>query len=313
MSQFPTDYDYGTLEYHDPNDPNNPTRSTQPVGGSQQGDQIWAGATPPTTPTSTAPTGTVGHNDSYNGQTREQWRDAWTSGGGTTDQWKAKASQMGAQWLADNGTIRTPWGEQYDGVIGLRDDGYGTGGWTAQGSGSGSGGGSGTSGGSGDSWSGSGTGDLGGMSGGAGGTLWDKLMSRMNQSLQIDKSDPIIANQLNAFDAAQTRSMRDYLAQEAEAAGPQGNINMETRMAHENRGQQSGQFMGALMQRELDARRQEIQQALNGALGYLTEQQRMALTKQLADMDNALAYANLGQRGYEFDVNDEFRRSPLAG
>src|SRR5262245_37557273 len=82
------------------------------------------------TPVSAQPA--VSKNQSYNGMSRETWRDQWMGGEGDLGFWKSKAQQMGAQWLADNGSIRTPWGEVYDGVEGLR-SGIGKGAWTVHG------------------------------------------------------------------------------------------------------------------------------------------------------------------------------------
>ena len=149
------------------------------------------------------------------------------------------------------------------------------------------------------------------MSGQAG-TLFDYMMGKAGQSLDINRKDPIIANQVNAFDAAQQRSSNDYLRQLAERGGPQNNMGMETRMAAENRGQNLGNFQSQLMQQELTARRNEIMQSLQLGAQFMTEQQQLALRRELAQMDNALQYAYLGQRAFEFDESNEFRRSPLA-
>ena len=74
--------------------------------------------------------GYVGHNDMFNGQNREQWRDAFMgSGNANLDQAKNTVGQMGGQWNADNGTFTTPWGETYDGYKALR-TGQGTPAWT---------------------------------------------------------------------------------------------------------------------------------------------------------------------------------------
>ena len=143
------------------------------------------------------------------------------------------------------------------------------------------------------------------------GRIWDFLMNQLNQSKMVDRKDPIIANQVNAFDAAQERGVRDNLRMAAEAAGPTGNINQERRMAEETRGQNTGAFQAQAMQQELTARRNEIQQALSGALGYISDQDKMELTRQLAELDNAFKYANLGQNAYEFDQTNQFRNSPL--
>ena len=166
--------------------------------------------------------------------------------------------------------------------------------------------------------------DTGGGSGGGGGAsvsnpysqqatdLYNLLMGKAQQSLNIDPKDPIIANQVNAYNAQNERAGRQYLAQQAEQAGPQGNLNEEQRMVAEKSGQAGGAFQASLMQNELNARRTEIQNALNGAAGFLTDQEKLSLQQQLAQMDNALQYANLGQNAYQFDQNNIFRNSPLG-
>jgi hypothetical protein len=139
------------------------------------------------------------------------------------------------------------------------------------------------------------------------------LMGRASQSLtDIGRNDPIIAAQSNAFSAQQQRAMRDYLMETAERQGPNANMNMERRMAAENVGQATGAFEAQLMGRELEARRREIMQSLELGLGYMSEQDRIALQRELGLLEAELGRMNLGQRAYEFDTDDEFRRSPLA-
>ncbi len=154
--------------------------------------------------------------------------------------------------------------------------------------------------------------------------LYNYLKQRATQSLDVNSKDPIIANQVNAYGAQQTRASRDYLAGLAEKGGPDANLGSERRMVSETAGQNTGAFEAQLMQQELTARRKEIQDALTQGGQLLSDQQRLELQNQLALMDNALAYAGLnqqntqfgqtlGQNAYIFDVNDEYRRSPLAG
>lgn len=160
------------------------------------------------------------------------------------------------------------------------------------------------------------------------GPLFQTLMRRANQGLAVDPNDPIIRNQVNAFDAAQTRSARTAQAQAAERGGPNANIDAEMRSTAEKAGQNTAGYQAQIMQNELTARRQEIQQALQGAQGFLTAQQQMALQEELAKMDVQLKNYQFGEsqgqqesqfardlaeRGFEFDTNDEFRNSPLYG
>jgi hypothetical protein len=79
----------------------------------------------------------VGHDGTINGQTREQWRDAWMGSGmqtqQSTDSWM---SQNGATKLANNGTFMTPFGEVLDLGINYRTNNV-TPGWTQVGGGGG--------------------------------------------------------------------------------------------------------------------------------------------------------------------------------
>lgn len=144
-----------------------------------------------------------------------------------------------------------------------------------------------------------------------GGTSWDlggekasglyqTLMDRANQSLNIDRKDPIIANQLNNFNANQTRQNRHYLEGVAEKAGPQANMAGETRMANERAAQAGGQFQAELMGRELQARRAEIQASLAQQGQLLTDEQRMGLQRELAQLDNAYRYYAANQQNAQF-------------
>lgn len=154
-------------------------------------------------------------------------------------------------------------------------------------------------------------------------SLYNALMARSQQSLLVNPNDPVIRNQVDAFGAGRERANRNNLRQVAESAGPNANTSAETRSGAEKVGQDTGNFEGALMGRELTARRDEIQNALTEMGSILSDQQRLALQQELAKMDNAMQQAtlaqqgsqfnaNLGQGAYQFDVNDEFRRSPLA-
>lgn len=85
--------------------------------------------------------GGVGHDGVFNGQTREQWRDAWmsTGGGQTQQQVDAWMAANGAQKLSGNGTFLTPFGEVLDLGTAYR-SGNVSAGWTPVGGGGGNGG-----------------------------------------------------------------------------------------------------------------------------------------------------------------------------
>ncbi len=146
--------------------------------------------------------------------------------------------------------------------------------------------------------------------------LFNNLMARANQSLDIKPNDAIIQPQVNAFNAQQQQAARNAEAQMAESAGPNANTGAETRSAQEKIGQNTSAFQATLMGQEVTARRQEIQNALSGAEGLLTAEQQMRLQEedqQLSRAQNQHQFdENLGQQAYQFDVNDQFRNSPLA-
>lgn len=158
--------------------------------------------------------------------------------------------------------------------------------------------------------------------------LYNLLMKRATQSLDVNPSDPIIKGQTDAFNAQQQRDSKNYLSTVAEKQGANANISAETRIAGEQVGQNTSAFEAQLMGQELATRRQEIQQALSGAAGFLTSQQQMALQEELAQLNitqrqwetkmglgqqESEFARRLAQQGYEFDATDAYRNSPLVG
>jgi hypothetical protein len=163
------------------------------------------------------------------------------------------------------------------------------------------------------------------------GALFDMLMAKAKQSESIDPNDPTIRTQADNFSAAQTRGGRRYLQELAESKGAGANIGAEARMVAEKGAQASASNEGAIMQHELDSRRQEIMQALSQAGQFMTAQQQMSLQAELAslnaqtqkygmDLSNGQYYAGLGsqnrqfdnnlaQRAYEYDTTDNYNRT----
>ena len=149
--------------------------------------------------------------------------------------------------------------------------------------------------------------------------LYNTLMQRAQQGTNIDRNNPIIRAQADAFSANEERSRRNYLSDLAEKSGPNANLRNEARMSAEKVGQSTGGFEAELMGRELGARRQEISEALNSAQGLLTEEQRLALQNELTRLNDATQrfgiqtqdkqyYAGLGQNQRQFDKNLGFQR-----
>lgn len=143
--------------------------------------------------------------------------------------------------------------------------------------------------------------------------LYNLLMGRATQSLNIDPKDPIIANQVNAFGAQQQRASRNYLASQAEKQGPLGNLGMEERMASEKAGQATGSLQAQLMQNELGARRQEIMSALSQMGGLLSDNERLALQRELAYLSNDQFLRDLGLRAQQQAWNQNAYSSGLFG
>jgi hypothetical protein len=149
--------------------------------------------------------------------------------------------------------------------------------------------------------------------------LFDKLMERANQSLNVNPEDPIIANLTNAYRAEQERGVRNELSAEAAGQGPVGSdTTAAARSLREKAGQATSGFQATQMANELKGRREEIMSALQGAAGFLTSEQQMALQGELHMVDNELQKwmfgaglnqresefgRNLGQRAYEYDTS----------
>jgi hypothetical protein len=130
--------------------------------------------------------------------------------------------------------------------------------------------------------------------------LYNTLLQRSGQSLQVNAQDPIIANQVGAFSAQQQRSGRNYMNQLAERNGPNANLTSEGRQVAENEAQQTGQLQATLIQNELTARRTEIQNALTEQGSLLSDQQRIGLQQQLGLLDASLRQQQINSGNDQF-------------
>lgn len=118
-------------------------------------------------------------------------------------------------------------------------------------------------------------------------------MSRIKQPLQIGHDDANIRTQADPYNANVERQKRDYLANTAEKAGALANMQGETRVANEKAGQAKGLFEANLVGRELQSRRDEIQNALQSLAGMLNADQQRDLTKELGMIDAQLRAAGM--------------------
>jgi len=148
--------------------------------------------------------------------------------------------------------------------------------------------------------------------------LFNLLMERARSSENVDPNDPIIKAQTDAYRSEGVNARRDFLAQQAEAAGPYGNQRSEERRSAEQLGKSVGGFQGQAMQNELSARRAKIEHALDAGAAFLSDQQKMALQNELTRLQLAQQESqfgrNLKQQGSQFDRNldmqkDQFGRS----
>ncbi len=142
-----------------------------------------------------------------------------------------------------------------------------------------------------------------GPSGWTGDALMQQLMQRATQGAAPSRNDPTIRAQADAYAANEGRASRNYIADLAEkSAGAPVNLQGEQRMAAERLGQRTGAFESELLGRETDARRQEIQQALQMWGSQLNNDQRLQLERELAQLSNTSHTADRSQQ------NDQFLR-----
>ena len=143
-------------------------------------------------------------------------------------------------------------------------------------------------------------------------SLWNTLLQRSAQGLNINPNDPIIANQVSAFGAQQERAGRNYLAELAESEGPNANLGGEQRLVAERAGQATGALQAQLVGNELMARRQEIQNALTQMGGMLSDEQRMALQLKLGLIDANLRQQQVTNQNTQFGADLGLRAEDRA-
>jgi hypothetical protein len=150
----------------------------------------------------------------------------------------------------------------------------------------------------------------------AGGTTNDliaQLMQRATQGAAPNPNDPTLRAQIDPQVAQATRASRNYLNDVAESSGPLANLRGEQRLASERLGQTAAGIEGEVLGRETDARRQEIQSALQQWGSLLTSDQQMALQRELAYLDNQSRSFDRAQQQTQFSASqsqamDQFLR-----
>lgn len=138
--------------------------------------------------------------------------------------------------------------------------------------------------------------------------LYDQLLQQLQvrssaDPYAVDPNDPLIQRQTDAYSADQTRAGRQFLTKTAEAAGPYGSTNAETRHAGEVTGRNTADFRSQLVQRQVDSRRADIASALNGELGLLTADEQSRLREE----DQALAEKTFGANAAQQAWQDQYQ------
>lgn len=126
----------------------------------------------------------------------------------------------------------------------------------------------------------------------------NSYLQRATQGTTIDQNDPNFRQQADTYAAAQERARRDQVADQAEAfsaagLGGSGAQSTQARLTNERAAQATGQFEAELVGRELQNRRDEIREALSSLSGFITNDQRNALQRELAELDAQLRRAGI--------------------
>lgn len=134
--------------------------------------------------------------------------------------------------------------------------------------------------------------------------LFNILMGRAQQSLSVNPmTDPVLKPQLDAAAANAERANRSYMSQAAEHAGSNGNMDAVGRSLAEHAAQGNSTLAAQLGQNELNARREEVQNALTGMGQQLTAQQQMDLQHELGLIDAQLKQYGLNNQNDQFYSN----------
>jgi hypothetical protein len=143
--------------------------------------------------------------------------------------------------------------------------------------------------------------------------LYSLLMQRATQGTSVDRNDPNVRQQVDPLVAQSERASRNAIDDIAEKAGPLANLTGERRLAAERTGQAAGQLESEVIGREIDRRIQERQQALVLAEQYGTEQDRMKLQREIAQLQDQRAAAGQQLQASQFGASqsqamDQFLR-----
>ena len=132
--------------------------------------------------------------------------------------------------------------------------------------------------------------------------LYNTWLGRSQQATAVDRNDPNIRMQSDAYRANEDRASRNYISDLAESSGPLANLRGEQRMSAERVGQRTGAFEAELVGRELTNKRNEIAQALNAMGATLSADQQAGLQRELAIIDQSIKERGLDLQGRGLDI-----------
>jgi hypothetical protein len=155
---------------------------------------------------------------------------------------------------------------------------------------------------------GGGTGAVSQM-GGRSDELYKTLMDRVQGGINVNSSDPLVRAQVDPMVAQQERAMRTYIDDTAERSGPLANLQGERRLAAERMGQQAGAFESEVIGRMIEGERGDINQRLQMYGDLLSNDQRLALQRELGYLDDAGRTKDRDLQRYGMGMsNDQFLR-----
>lgn len=242
---------------------------------------------------------------------REQFRDQWMATGTDTARQNALLAQYGLQADAA-GRVALPTdvnghaAETLDLRIGAK-SGQNLAGWTDIGMNGGNGGGTGYNSGS--------VGGNGSGGNGSGGGYQDAVRAALLAQLQnmgkpIDPNDPTITTQLNAQSNLLERMRQQRRAASAERMAAQGlnsggagsgAFEQDLAAGFEDKAGQLAGIQGQLLSRANEQRIGQLQQALSLAVQSGDAEAARGIQMQIAQMQNAMQQAQLGQQARQWD------------
>lgn len=135
--------------------------------------------------------------------------------------------------------------------------------------------------------------------------LYNQLLQRSQQSLNVTGDEPVIKSQVDALRAQANRDRTQQLKEAAERGGPYatGALANEARISGENIGLQAGSLRARLMGDEIMARREEIRDALSGAQGMVSAAEMVRLREEDQQLARRAQEIGVGQQGFENAMN----------